>query len=82
MLELFDDHGNLVGQDANSRVMQVAECAKQRLECLVDSGATIEELKAYTCAILEEITWVSRQTIIDRAIAIKRKGAEDANETN
>ena len=79
MLELFDDRGYLVGESANDRVRQVVDRATQNLERLVDSGASVEELKAFTCVLLEEIAWASRQVIIDRDLAIKRKEAEDAD---
>jgi hypothetical protein len=78
MPELFNESGNLIGETATSRVRQIKDIAQQHLECLVDSGASVAELKAYTCTLLEEITWVSRQVIIDRDVAIKAKEAEDA----
>jgi len=78
MPELFDESGNLIGDTTVSRVRQVKEITQQHLECLVDSGATVAELKAYTCTLLEEITWVCRQVIIDRDTAIKTKETEDA----
>ena len=78
MLEMYDARGYLVGEAANSHVQQVVDRVRQRLECLTDSGATVEELKAYTCTLIEEITWAARQTIIDRDLAIKRKEGEDA----
>lgn len=81
MLELFDDHGNVVGETASSRMRQVTIQARQCLECLADSGATVADLKAFTCALLEEITWASRQVIIDRELSIRRKEREDAEET-
>ena len=78
MPKLFDERGNLIGETPMSRVTQVKDSVKQHLECLVDSGASVEELKAYTCVLLEEITWVSRQVIIDRDVAIRARKAEDA----
>ena len=78
MPELFDESGNLLDGTAMSRITQTKEIVRQHLECLVDSGATVEELKAYTCVLLEEITWVSRQVIIDRDTAIRAREAENA----
>jgi len=78
MPELFNEDGTIASDSTAGRVAQVASMFKQYLECLVDSGATVAELKAVTCDVLGEIVATTDSVILDRKVAIDTKEEEDA----
>lgn len=82
MPDLFNEDGTIASDSMAGRVAQVASMFKQYLECLVDSGATVAELKAITCDVLSEIVAITANVILDRKTAIDIKEEEDAKETS
>jgi hypothetical protein len=80
MPELFNEQGELVNETTASRAEQVVSTVKHHLECLADSGATPEELKAYAFTLTEDIASAVETVILAREASIVAKEAEEAED--
>lgn len=80
MPELFNEQGELMNDTTAARIEQVVNTTKQHLECLADSGASVEQIKAYAFTLLEEISGVVETVILDRDADIIAKEAEETED--
>jgi len=75
MSGLFNDRGELVNETTVSRVAWVVNTVKQSLKCLVDSGATPEELGAVVFIIFKDIATVVKPIILGSEKDAEAEGA-------
>lgn len=80
MPDLFNEQGELVNDTTAARIEQVVNTVKQHLECLADSGASVEQLKAYAFTLTEEVVGTVETVILDREAAIVAKETEETED--
>lgn len=77
MLNLLNVYGDLDSESHKSRVDQIRDTARQHLECLSDSGATTEELKAYGLLLVDAVLGTVDDVVTERALVILNDEDED-----